>query len=195
MKYRMSQAQNVLNHSLEVAHISGLLAAELGINPKIAKRAGLLHDIGKAIDHVVEGSHSFVGAEWAKKYGESEEVCHAIRAHHDEEKPATILAWIVQAANILSHSRPGARRPQMDNYIQRLHDLESIGNSFDGVVKTFAVQAGKEIRVVVESSKVTDEFAVLLSRDIARKVEREMPQLGSTKVTVVRETRSIDMAR
>ncbi|MCB0368728.1 MAG: ribonuclease Y [Bdellovibrionales bacterium] len=195
MKYRMSQAQNVLNHSLEVAHISGLLAAELGVNPKLAKRAGLLHDIGKAIEHVVEGSHAFVGAEWAKKYGESEEVCHAIRAHHDEEKPSSILAWIVQAANILSHSRPGARRPQMDNYIQRLHDLESIGNSFDGVIKTFAIQAGKEIRVVVESAKVTDEFAVMLSRDIARKVERELPQLGSTKVTVVRETRSIDMAR
>lgn len=195
MKFRMSQAQNILNHSLEVAHISGLLAAELGVNPKVAKRAGLLHDIGKAIDHVVEGSHSYVGAEWAKKYGESEDVCHAIRAHHDEEKPSSTLAWIVQAANILSHSRPGARRPQMDSYIQRLHDLESIGNSFDGVVKTFAIQAGKEIRVVVESSKVTDEFAVLLSRDIARKVERELPQLGSTKVTVVRETRSIDMAR
>lgn len=195
MRFRMSQAQNVLNHSLEVAHISGLLAAELGVNPKLAKRAGLLHDIGKAIDHVVEGSHSFVGAEWAKKYGESEEICHAIRAHHDEEKPNSILAWIVHAANILSHSRPGARRPQMDNYIQRLHDLESIGNSFDGVVKTFAIQAGKEIRVVVESAKVTDEFAVLLSRDIARKVERELPHLGSTKVTVVRETRSIDMAR
>lgn len=195
LKYRMSQAQNVLNHSMEVAYISGLLAAELGVNPKIAKRAGLLHDIGKAIDHAVDGSHSMVGAEWAKKYGESEEVCHAIRSHHDDEKPNSSLAWIVHAANILSHSRPGARRPQMDNYIHRLQDLESIGNSFEGVLKTFAIQAGREIRVLVESSKVTDDLAVLLSRDIARKVERELPHLGSTKVTVVRETRSIDMAR
>lgn len=195
LKYRLSQAQNVLNHSMEVAYISGLLATELGVNPKIAKRAGLLHDIGKAVDHSVDGSHAMVGAEWAKKYGESEDVCHAIRAHHDEEKPMTSLAWIVHAANILSHARPGARRPQMDNYIHRLQDLESIGNSFDGVLKTFAVQAGREIRVLVESSRVTDDLAVLLSRDIARKVERELPHLGSTKVTVVRETRSIDMAR
>lgn len=195
LKYRMSQAQNVLNHSMEVAYIAGLLAAELGVNPKVAKRAGVLHDIGKAIDHVVDGSHSMVGAEWAKKYGESEEVCHAIRSHHDDEKPSTALAWIIHAANVLSHSRPGARRPQMDNYIHRLQDLESIGNSFDGVLKTFAIQAGREIRVLVESSKVTDDLAVLLSRDIARKVERELPHLGSTKVTVVRETRSIDMAR
>ncbi len=195
LKYRMSQAQNVLNHSMEVAYIAGLLAAELGVNPKIAKRAGLLHDIGKAIDHAVDGSHSMVGAEWAKKYGESEDVCHAIRSHHDDEKPNSSLAWIVHAANVLSHSRPGARRPQMDNYIHRLQDLESIGNSFEGVLKTFAIQAGREIRVLVESSKVTDDLAVLLSRDIARKVERELPHLGSTKVTVVRETRSIDMAR
>lgn len=195
LKYRMSQAQNVLNHSMEVAYISGLLASELGVNPKLAKRAGLLHDIGKAIDHAVEGSHSIVGAEWAKKYGESEDVCHAIRSHHDDEKPVSSLAWIVHAANVLSHSRPGARRPQMDNYIHRLQDLESIGNSFEGVLKTFAIQAGREIRVLVESSKVTDDLAVLLSRDIARKVERELPHLGSTKVTVVRETRSIDMAR
>jgi len=178
-----------------VAYISGLLASELGVNPKLAKRAGLLHDIGKAIDHAVEGSHSIVGAEWAKKYGESEDVCHAIRSHHDDEKPNSSLAWIIHAANILSHSRPGARRPQMDNYIHRLQDLESIGNSFEGVLKTFAIQAGREIRVLVESSKVTDDLAVLLSRDIARKVERELPHLGSTKVTVVRETRSIDMAR
>lgn len=195
LKYKNTHAQNALNHCLEVAHIAALLAAETGVNPKLAKRAGLLHDIGKAIEHTAEGSHAHVGAEWAKKYGESEEICHAIRAHHDEEKPATMLAWIVQAANILSNSRPGARRPHMDSYIHRLENLESIGNSFDGVMKTFALQAGRDIRVVVESSKVTDDLAVLLSRDIARKIEREVPQAGQVKISVVRETRSVELAR
>lgn len=195
LKYKNTHAQNSLNHSMEVAYIAGLLAAEVGVNVKIAKRAGLLHDIGKAVDHTSEGSHAIVGADWAKKYGETEEVCHAIRAHHDEEKPSTMLAWIVQAANILSNSRPGARRPQMDSYIHRLENLESIGNSFDGVLKTFALQAGRDIRVVVESGKVTDDMAVLLSRDIARKIEREVPQAGPVKVSVVRETRSVEMAR
>ncbi|MEK6772828.1 MAG: ribonuclease Y [Bdellovibrionota bacterium] len=195
LKFRSTHAQNTLNHSMEVAYIAGLMASELGVNVKTARRAGLLHDIGKTVDHTVEGSHSIVGAEVAKKYGESEDVCHAIRAHHDEEKPHSILAWIVHAANALSNSRPGARRPQMDNYIHRLEDLESIGNSFDGVLKTFAVQSGKEIRVLVESSKVTDDLAVMLSRDIARKIEREVPQTGAVKVTVFRETRSVEMAR
>lgn len=195
LKYRMSHGQNLLNHCMEVAYISGLLASELGVNMKVARRAGLFHDIGKAIEHTVEGSHSAAGAEAARKYGESEEVCHAIRSHHDEEKPHSTLAWIVHAANTLSHSRPGARRPQMDNYIHRLEDLESIGNSFDGVLKTFALQAGKEVRVLVESSKVTDDMAVLLSRDIARKIEREFPQSGAVKLTVVRESRSVEMAR
>jgi ribonuclease Y len=195
MKFRSSQAQNLLNHSIEVAYIAGLLAAELGVNVKTARRAGLLHDLGKVIDHTHEGSHAMVGAEMAKKYGEIEEVAHAIRSHHDEEKPSTQLAWIVQAANILSHSRPGSRRPQMENYIHRLENLESIGNSFDGVLKTFALQAGKEIRVLVESSRVTEDLAVMLSRDIARKIEREMPQSNSIKINVVRETRSVEMAR
>ncbi|MES3036380.1 MAG: ribonuclease Y [Bdellovibrionota bacterium] len=195
LKFRMSHAQNTLNHSLEVAYISGLLAGELGANIKQARRAGLLHDIGKAVEHTIEGSHAVVGAEVAKKYGENEEICHAIRAHHDEEKPNSTLAWIVYTANILSNSRPGARRPQMDNYIHRLEDLESIGNSFDGVLKTFAVQAGKEVRVFVESSKVTDDQSMMLSRDVARKIEREMPQIGQVKVTVVRETRAVEMAR
>ncbi|KYG61631.1 ribonuclease Y [Bdellovibrio bacteriovorus] len=195
LKYRSYQGQNALNQALEVANIAGLLAGELGVNVKIARRAGLLHNIGKAIDHTVEGSYATVGAEMAKKYNESEDVCHAIRAHDEEEKPHSILAWIVHAAYILSSSRPGARRPQMDSFVHRLEDLESIGNSFDGVLKTLALQAGKDVRVLVESSKVTDDQAVMLSRDIARKIEREMPQVGAIKITVVRETRSVEHAR
>lgn len=195
LKYRSTHAQNVLNHSLEVAYISGLLAGEMGMNVKQARRAGILHEIGRAIEHTAEGSYALVGAEWAKKYGESEEICHAIRAHQDDEKPTTALAWIVHAANILSASRPGARRPHMDSYIHRLEDLESIGNSFDGVLKTFAMQAGKEVRVMVESAKVTDDQSTMLARDIARKIEREMPNAGQIKVTVVRESRSVEHAR
>lgn len=195
LKYRVSHGQNTLNHCLEVAYLSGLLAGEMGLNVKIARRAGLLHDIGLAIEHTVEGSHSIVGAEAARKFGETEEICHAIRAHHNDEKPQSLLAWIVHSANILSTLRPGARRPQMDNYIHRLEDLESIGNSFEGVLKTYAVQAGKEVHVLVESSRVTDDQAVMLTRDIARKIEREVPQAGAVRVTVVRETRSVEMAR
>ncbi len=195
LKYRASHTQNLLNHSMEVAYLAGLMASEIGANVKLARRAGLLHDIGKGIDHTVEGNHSIVGADFAKKFGETEAVCHAIRAHHNDEQPNSLIAHIVQAANILSNSRPGARRPGMDNYINRLQDLESIGNSFDGVLKTFAVQAGKEVRVIVEASKVTDEQTLMLARDIARKVEREMPHLGQVRVAVVRETRSVEMAR
>lgn len=195
LKYRSYQGQNALNQSLEVATIAGLLAGEMGVSVKQARRAGLLHNIGKAIDHTSEGSYSLVGAEAAKKYNESEDVCHAIRSHAEEEKPHSILAWIVHAAYELSSSRPGARRPQMDSFIHRLEDLESIGNSFDGVLKTLALQAGKDVRVMVESSKVTDDQAVMLSRDIARKIERELPQAGQVKITVVRETRSVEHAR
>lgn len=195
LRYRHSHTQNLLNHSMEVAYLSGIMAAEVGANVKLARRAGLLHDIGKGIDHTVDGNHAVVGADFAKKFGEHETVCHAIRAHHNDEQPNSMIAHIVQAANILSNSRPGARRPGMDNYINRLQDLESIGNSFDGVLKTFAVQAGKEVRVIVEASKVTDDQTLMLSRDIARKIEREMPHLGQIKVAVVRETRSVEMAR
>lgn len=195
LKYRQTHAQNALNHAMEVAHISGLLAGELGVNVKTARRAGLLHNIGLVVDHSTEGNYAFVGAEAAKKYGESEDVVHAIRAHAEHEKPNSTLAWIVHAANTLSVSRPGARRPQMDSYVHRLEDLESIGNSFDGVLKTFALQAGKDIRVLVESSRVTDDLAVMLSRDIARKIEREVPQAGQIKVTVVRQTRAVEHAR
>ncbi len=195
LKYRSTHAQNALNHCLEVAHIGGLLASELGMNVKMAKRAGLLHDIGLAADHTFEGNHAIVGAELAKKFGESEEVCHAIRAHHDDEKPTSALAWIVHAANILSNSRPGARRPQMDNFINRLKDLESIANSFDGVQKSVAVQAGREVRVLVESSRVTDDQSLMLARDIVKKIERELPHAGQVKITIVRETRAVEIAR
>ncbi len=195
LKYRSTHAQNALNHCLEVAHISGLLAAEIGSNIKTAKRAGLLHDIGLAADHTFEGNHALVGAELAKKFGESEEVVHAIRAHHDDEKPNSALAWIVHAANTLSNSRPGARRPQMDNFINRLKDLESISNSFDGVLKSVAVQAGREVRVLVESSRVTDDQSLMLARDIVKKIERELPHAGQVKITIVRETRAVEIAR
>jgi ribonuclease Y len=195
LKYRSTHAQNCLNHALEVAHIAGLLASEIGLNVKIAKRAGLLHNIGLAAEHTFEGSYSFVGAEIAKKYGESEEVCHAIRAHNDYEKPTTALAWVVYCANILSNSRPGARRQQMDNFINRLKDLESIANSFDGVMKSVAIQAGREVRVLVESSRVTDDQSLMLARDIVKKIERELPHAGQVKVTIVRETRSVEVAR
>lgn len=195
LKYRSTHAQNALNHSLEVAHIAGLLAAEIGLNVKIAKRAGLLHDVGLAAEHTFEGNHAIVGAELAKKYGESEEVCHAIRAHHEDEKPNSALAWVVHSANILSNMRPGARRPQMDSFINRLKDLESIANSFDGVLKSVAVQAGREVRVLVESSRVTDDQSLMLARDIVKKIERELPHAGQVKVTLVRETRSVEIAR
>lgn len=195
LKYRHTHTQNSLNHSMEVAYLSGLMAAELGVSVKLARRAGLLHDIGKAVDHTVEGNQAHAGAEFAKKYGESDIICQAIRAYNDDEKASNVIAAIVQAAYILSVSRPGARRPGMDNFINRLQDLESIGNSFDGVLKTFAVQAGKEVRVIVEASKVTDDQSAMLARDIARKIEREMPSTGAIKVAVVRENRSVEMAR
>lgn len=195
LKYRASHTQNLLNHSMEVAYLTGLMAAEVGFNVKIARRAGILHAIGMAIDHTVEGSYAHVGAEFARKFGESEAIVHAIRAQHNEEPANSVLAHLVQAASIMSSTRPGARRPGMDNYIHRLQELESIGNSFDGVLKTFAVQAGKEVRVLVEASKVTDEQSSMLSRDIVRKIEREMPNIGQVKVAVVRETRSVEMAR
>lgn len=195
LKYRSTHAQNALNAALEVAHISGLLASEIGYNIKIAKRAGLLHNLGLAADHTFEGNYAVVGSEIAKKYGESDEVCHAIRAHNGDEKPNTTLAWIVAAASVLSNARPGARRQQMDNFINRLKDLESISNSFEGVLKSVAVQAGREVRVLVESSRVTDDQSLMLARDIVKKIERELPHAGQVKVTIVRETRSVEVAR
>lgn len=195
LKYRNTLTQNVLQHSIEVGFLAGMMAAELGVDVKRAHRAGLLHDIGKGLDHTIEGSHAIVGAEFLKKFGENEAVCHAVRAHHNEEKPNSILAFLVQAANVLSNSRPGARRQSMDQYIRRMEDMESIGNSFDGVVRTFAVQTGKELRVLVESSRVTDEQAGMLSYDIARKIERELSYPGQVHVTVVREVRVVEHAR
>ncbi len=195
LKYRHSLTQNVLQHAMEVGHLAGLMAGELGIDIKKARRAGLLHDIGKGLDHTIEGSHATIGAEYIKKHGEHEDIAHAIRAHHDDEKPNTPLAFIVAAANALSNSRPGARRQNMDSYVRRMEDMESIGNSFDGVLRTYAVQTGKELRVLVESSRVTDEQASMMSYDIARKIERELSYPGQIKIIVVRETRVVEMAR
>ncbi|HEX4922437.1 MAG TPA: ribonuclease Y [Bdellovibrionales bacterium] len=195
LKYRTSYTQNNYTHSIECGFLAGMMAVELGADINIARRAGLLHDIGKALDHSVEGSHAVIGAEFAKKYGESAQVVHAIKAHHEDEKPNTVYAYLAQAADALSGARPGARRQMMETYVRRLEDLESIGNSFDGVVRTFAIQAGREIRVLVEGSKVTDEQSLMLSRDIARKIERELTYPGQIKVTVIRETRAVEHAR
>ena len=161
-------------HSLEVAFLCGIMAAELGINVKQAKRAGLLHDLGKAVDHEVEGSHAVIGAELARKYGESPKIVHAIMAHHEDEKPNSVLAVLVQAADALSGARPGARREMMETYVKRLEDLEKISTSFPGVTTAFAIQAGREIRVMVASEEVTDERAVVLAKDIAKKIETDM---------------------
>ena len=195
LKYRQSGGQTIYTHSIEVGHLAGMIAAEMGADVKRARRAGLLHDIGHALEHTFEGSHSQVGAEFAKKHGEADAVCEAIRAHHGEVESDSLLCHILQAANVLSNSRPGARRPSIDTFIRRMEDLEAIGNSFDGVVRTFATQAGKELRVLVESSRVTDEQAQMLSYDIARKIEREMNYQGQITVDVVRETRIIEHAR
>jgi len=195
LKYRTSYTQNVYQHSLEVAFLCGIMAAELGINVKQAKRAGLLHDLGKAVDHEVEGSHAVIGADLARKHGESPKIVHAIAAHHEDEKPSTILAVLVQAADALSGARPGARREMMESYVKRLEDLERIATSFEGVQSSFAIQAGREIRVMVSSEKVSDDQSVLLARDIAKKIENEMTYPGMIKVNVIRETRSTEYAR
>lgn len=195
LKFRTSYAQNNYTHSIEVGMLAGLMAAEVGADVKAARRAGLFHDLGKAMDHSIEGSHAVIGADFAKRYGENEAVCHAIRAHHEDEKPRTMLSYLVMASDAISSARPGARKSIMENYIQRLEDLESIANSFDGVERTFAIQAGREIRVIVDSSRVTDEQSVMLSRDIARKIEKEMKFPGQIKISVVRETRAVEHAR
>lgn len=195
LKYRTSYTQNNYSHSIEVGFIAGLIAQQMNEDVLAARRAGLLHDIGKALDHSVEGSHAVIGADFAKKYGEKENVCHAIRSHHEDEKPTSALAYIITAADAISGARPGARKATQDAYIKRLEDLESIANSFDGVTRTFAMQAGREIRVLVDASKVTDEQSLMLSRDIAKKIEKEMNFPGQIKVTVLRETRSVEHAR
>ncbi len=195
LKYRTSYTQNVYLHSLEVAFLCGIMAAELGINVKQAKRAGLLHDLGKAVDHEVEGSHAVIGAELARKYGETPKIVHAIMAHHEDEKPNSVLAILVQAADALSGARPGARREMMETYVKRLGDLERIATSFSGVLSSFAIQAGREIRVMVSSDQVNDDQSVVMAREIAKKIEAEMTYPGQIKVNVIRETRSVEYAR
>lgn len=195
LKFRYSYAQNVLLHSIEAAFICGAMAAELGLNEKQARRAALLHDIGKAVDHEVEGSHAIIGAELARKYGESPKIVNAIAAHHEDVKAETILAPLVDAADALSGARPGARRETVETYVRRLEELERISNSFKGVEKSYAVQAGREIRIIVQHDLVSDEEAALMVRGIARKIENEMTYPGQIKVTVIRETRSVDYAR
>ncbi len=195
LKYRYSYAQNVLMHSIEAAFICGSMAAELGLNEKQARRAALLHDIGKALTHEVEGSHALIGGELARKYGESAKIVNAIAAHHEEVKAETILAPLVDAADALSGARPGARREVLESYVKRLDDLETIAKSFKGVDKCFAVQAGREMRVIVEPNQVSDEDATMLARDVARKIETDMTYPGQIRVTVIRETRATELAR
>ena len=195
LKYRTSYTQNNYTHSIEVGFIAGMIADQLGLDVKAARRADLLHDIGKALDHSVAGSHAVIGADFAKRYGESELVVHAIRAHHEDEKPSHPLAWVVQAADALSSARPGARKQTNETFVNRVEELESVANSFDGVIRSFALQAGREIRVFVEGSKINDQQSVVLSRDIARKIEKEMTYPGQIKVAVIREIRAVDHAR
>ena len=195
LKYRTSFAQNVFLHSIEVGFLCGVMASELGLNVKQAKRAGLLHDIGKAVDHEVEGPHALIGAEIAKKYNESPQVIHAIAAHHEEVAPESVLAVLVQAADTLSGARPGARQEMLESYVKRLDDLEKIATSFEGVTKSFAIQAGREIRIMVEGKIVGDDQSFVLCRDIAKKIEKELTYPGQIKVTVIRETRAVEYAR
>jgi ribonucrease Y len=195
LKYRTSYGQNVLVHSMEVAFLCGMMASELGINVKQAKRAGLLHDIGKAVSHEMEGSHAVNGGDLARKYGESPKIVHAIAAHHEDEKPETVLAILTQAADALSGARPGARRETLETYVKRLRELEQIGTSFEGVTGCFAIQAGREIRVMVSSDQVSDDYSHVLAKDIAGKIEQEMTYPGQIRVNVIRETRAVEYAK
>ncbi len=194
-KYRTSYGQNVLNHSIEVAHLSGLLAAELGEDVTLAKRAGLLHDLGKSVDHEMEGSHVALGVELAKKYKESTQVVHAIEAHHGDVEPQTVIACIVQAADAISAARPGARRENVENYVKRLEKLEELTASFHGVEKAYAIQAGREVRIMVKPEEVTEDNMIILAREIARKIENELEYPGQIKVNLVRETKAIEYAK
>ncbi len=195
LRFRTSFSQNVLEHSMEVSHLAGMMAAELKMNVKDAKRAGLLHDIGKAVDHEIEGPHATIGADYARKFGESDRIVEAIAHHHDDGHNNTILGVIIQAADTLSAARPGARREMLATYVKRLTELESIATSFNGVDKCYAIQAGREIRILVENEKVSDSDAVMLCRDIVKKVEAELTYPGQIKVTVIREMRVSDFAK
>ncbi|MEA4833026.1 MAG: ribonuclease Y [Oscillospiraceae bacterium] len=195
LKYRTSYGQNVLTHSLEVSYIAGMLADELGVDSMLARRAGLLHDIGKALNHEVEGSHTQLGVEIAKKYRENKDVIHAIEAHHNDVEPQTIIAVLVQAADAISAARPGARREDLESYIKRLEKLEEIANSYEGVEKSFAIQAGRELRLMVKPEVVNDENMVFIARDIVKKIENELEYPGQIKVHVIRESRAIEYAK
>jgi len=194
LKFRTSYAQNVLQHSVEVGFLSGIMASELGLNLKLARRMGLLHDIGKAVDHEVEGPHALIGSRLAKKFGESPQIVHAVAAHHEDVPPNSVYALLVQASDGLSGARPGARKELLENYIKRLEDLENIANSFKGVANTYAIQAGRELRVIVESNQISDEESILLSRDVVKKIEESLTFPGQIKVTVIRETRAVEYA-
>ncbi len=195
LRYRTSFTQNVLQHSLEVSALCGMLAAELGMDVRKAKRAGLLHDIGKAVDHEVEGPHALIGADIAKKYNESADIIHAIAAHHEDQRPSTALAVRVQAADSISGARPGARKELLENYVKRLEDLEGIATSFEGVTKAYAIQAGREVRVMVDAESVDDDATYLLCKDIAEKIEKNLTYPGQIRVTVIRERRAVGLAK
>lgn len=195
LRYRTSYGQNVLNHSLEVAYLSGMIASELGLDPTIARRAGLLHDIGKALDHEIEGSHVEIGVEVAKRFKENEAVIHAIQAHHGDVEAKTVIACIVQAADAISAARPGARRENLENYIKRLEKLEAVASSFNGVERCFAIQAGREIRIMVKPEVIDDERMIPLAREICKKIESELDYPGQIKVNIIRESRAIEYAK